>query len=217
LIERAAEERQPLAIAMIDLDFFKGINDRFGHAVGDTLLTAIGQTMVRTLRASDVRCRWGGEEFLIVLPDTSLAQAQVVATHLLQNLAATTVSSPQGNVSSTASIGVTISRPAETDINRIVARADAALYQAKNSGRACVRVVLGGFDGEPIGVEARPPVVSAPASEQLPFADRRSSDRGDRRCLPGSGRRRTDSPERSELRKQLNQFFTESGRNVASA
>ena len=189
--KRAQRTGSTMAVLMIDLDHFKAINDRHGHAVGDALLTAIGQTLTRTLRASDVRCRWGGEEFLIVLPDTTLSQAQVVATHLLQNVAATTVPSTNGPVSSTASIGLTISRPAEVDVNRIVARADMALYQAKNAGRACVRVVLGGFDGEPVGLEG-PRKVATPTSDLLPFPDRRDPLRRDRRSVPGPGRRKTD-------------------------
>jgi diguanylate cyclase (GGDEF)-like protein len=196
-VKRAQRTGSTMAVLMIDLDHFKSINDRFGHAVGDELLTAIGQTMQRTLRASDVRCRWGGEEFLIVLPDTSLAQAQVVATHLLHNLAATTIPSPKGPVSSTASIGLTISRPAETDVNRIVARADMALYQAKHAGRSCIRVVLGGYDGEPVGMEG-PRKVANTASDTLPFPDRRAQDRGDRRKVPGPGRRRTDRGDAGE-------------------
>jgi diguanylate cyclase (GGDEF)-like protein len=196
-VKRAQRTGSAMAVLMIDLDHFKSINDRFGHAVGDELLTAIGETMQRTLRATDVRCRWGGEEFLIVLPDTSLAQAQVVATHLLHNLAATAIPSARGPVSSTASIGLTISRPAETDVNRIVARADMALYQAKHAGRSCIRVVLGGYDGEPVGLEG-PRKVPAPATETLPFPDRRAQDRGDRRKVPSPGRRRTDRAQASE-------------------
>jgi diguanylate cyclase (GGDEF)-like protein len=186
-----------MAVLMIDLDHFKSINDRFGHAVGDELLTGIGQTMLRTLRATDVRCRWGGEEFLIVLPDTSLAQAQVVATHLLHNLAATTIPSPNGPVTSTASIGLTISRPAETDVNCIVARADMALYQAKHAGRSCIRVVLGGYDGEPVGMDS-PRKMPLQASETVPFPDRRVQDRADRRKIPSPGRRRTDRAHTAE-------------------
>lgn len=192
-VKRAQRTGSTMAVLMLDLDHFKSINDRFGHAVGDELLTAIGQTMHRTLRASDVRCRWGGEEFLLVLPDTTLAQAQVVATHLLRNLAATAITSPKGPVSSTASIGLTIARPAETDIQRIVGRADMALYQAKHAGRSCIRVVLGGYDGEPVGMEA-PRKGPHAASETLPFPDRRKPENGDRRKVPGPGRRRTDRP-----------------------
>jgi diguanylate cyclase (GGDEF)-like protein len=192
-VKRAQRTGSTMAVLMIDLDHFKSINDRFGHALGDNLLTAIGQTLVRTLRASDVRCRWGGEEFLIILPETSLSQAQVVATNLLNNVAATAVPSTKGPVSSTASIGLTISRPAETDVQRIVGRADMALYEAKHAGRGCVRVVLGGLDGEPLGVD---PVRKGPttrvADNKLPFPDRRDPNRLDRRRVPGPGRRSTD-------------------------
>jgi diguanylate cyclase (GGDEF)-like protein len=190
-VKRAQRTGSTMAVMMLDLDHFKSINDRYGHAIGDLLLTAIGQTMGRTLRASDIRCRWGGEEFLVVLPDTSLAQAQVVATHLLHNIAATTVASAKGPVVSTASIGLTVSRTSETDTNRIVSRADMALYQAKNSGRACIRVVLGGFDGEPVVNGDRRTAANA-GGETVPFPDRRSNTRSDRRRVPSPGRRRTD-------------------------
>jgi diguanylate cyclase (GGDEF)-like protein len=196
--KRAQRTNATMAVLMIDLDHFKSVNDRHGHAVGDTLLTAIGETLARTLRATDVRCRWGGEEFLVVLPDTSLAQAQVVATHLLQNLAGTTVPTDKGLVSSTASIGLTVSRPSETDVGRIVNRADMALYQAKNAGRGCVRVVLAGFDGEPMGFDSQRKPASSPMNETLPFPDRRNPDRPDRRRVPSPGRRRTDPQQAPE-------------------
>ena len=192
-VKRAQRTGSTMAVLMIDLDHFKSINDRYGHAAGDTLLTSIGETMLRTLRASDIRCRWGGEEFLVVLPDTTLAQAQVVATHLLHNIAAAAAPSPRGPVSSTASIGLTIARPAETDVNRIVGRADMALYQAKNAGRSCIRVVLGGLDGAPVGTD-NPPKPPTSTNATLPFPDRRNPSRADRRKVPGPGRRRTDSP-----------------------
>lgn len=191
-VKRAQRAGSTMAVLMIDLDHFKGINDQFGHALGDSLLTAIGHTLVRTLRATDVRCRWGGEEFLIVLPETTLAQAQVVALNLLNNVAATAVPSTKGPVSSTASIGVTVSRPAETDVNRIVGRADMALYQAKHAGRGCVRVVLSGLDGEPVGVEAPKKPETSRVADKLPFPDRRDPNRRDRRQVPGPGRRSTD-------------------------
>lgn len=192
-IKRAQRTRTPMAVLMVDLDHFKTVNDRFGHAVGDSLLTAIGETLKRTLRASDVRCRWGGEEFLVVLPETTLTQAQVVATNLLHHIGATMVQAGLTTVSSTASIGLTISRPGETDINRIVARADMGLYRAKNAGRSCIRVVLGGFDGQPIGATDRPPNEQRDNPDgTLPFPDRRNPDRRDRRRVSTPGRRKTD-------------------------
>jgi diguanylate cyclase (GGDEF)-like protein len=213
-VKRAQRAGSTMAVLMIDLDHFKGINDQFGHALGDSLLTAIGQTLVRTLRATDVRCRWGGEEFLIVLPETTLAQAQVVALNLLNNVAATAVPSTKGPVSSTASIGVTVSRPAETDVNRIVGRADMALYQAKNAGRGCVRVVLSGLDGEPVGVETPKKPAASRVADKLPFPDRRDPSRRDRRRVPGPGRRSTDP--QSGSRGGFEELFVPDDRRMAN-
>ncbi|HUE86392.1 MAG TPA: GGDEF domain-containing protein [Vicinamibacterales bacterium] len=193
-VKRAQRTGAPMAIVMIDLDHFKSVNDRFGHAVGDALLTAIGRTLRSTLRASDIRCRWGGEEFLIILPDTDLARAQVVATHLLQNIGATYVPMPSGPVSTTASIGLTISRPGETAVNNLVTRADLALYRAKRDGRSCIRVVLGDQNGNPIGAQSDSPDPPPPRNPTVPFSDRRSPQRADRRRVPSPGRRRTDAP-----------------------
>jgi diguanylate cyclase (GGDEF)-like protein len=131
-----------MGVLMLDLDQFKSINDRFGHAVGDAILGTVGRRIMGTLRASDIRVRWGGEEFLIVLPETDLAKAQVVANGLLREIATATVATPDGPIGSTVSIGITLSRPGETDAAAMIRRADMALYQAKAAGRACVRVVL---------------------------------------------------------------------------
>lgn len=191
-VKRAQRTGTSMAVLMVDLDHFKSVNDRYGHAVGDALLTAIGRTLRGTLRASDIRCRWGGEEFLIVLPDTDLARAQVVAGHLLHNIANAYVPMPSGPVTTTASIGLTISRPRESAGTNLVARADLALYRAKREGRSCIRVVLGDHEGKPIGVSSQSPEPSTSRSPALPFPDRRSAERTDRRRVPSSGRRRTD-------------------------
>ena len=192
-IKRAQRTGMPMAVMMLDLDRFKSINDRFGHAIGDAMLTGVGRTMVQKLRASDIRCRWGGEEFLIVLPETDLTRAQGVATGLLRDIAALKVSTPAGFVGTTASIGLTMTRPGETNADAIIRRADMALYQAKAAGRACVRVVLGDQQGEPVAVgPTRPADKSHPST--LPFPDRRNHQRPDRRRIPGPGRRRTDPP-----------------------
>jgi diguanylate cyclase (GGDEF)-like protein len=191
-VKRAQRSGTSMAILMIDLDHFKSVNDRFGHAVGDALLTVIGRTLRGTLRASDVVCRWGGEEFLIVLPDTDLTRAQVVATHLLHNIGGTQIPTPTGQVTTTASIGVTISRPGETAPNNLVARADLALYRAKRDGRSCIRIVLGDPDGRPIGAEGGASEPAEPRNSTLPFTDRRNPNRTDRRSMPSPGRRSTD-------------------------
>lgn len=206
-IKRAQRTGSAMAVLMLDLDRFKSINDRFGHATGDALLSAVGQTMTRTLRASDIRSRWGGEEFLIVLPETDLNRALIVAQGLLRNIAAATVATATGPVGSTASIGLTISRPGETEAEPIIRRADMALYRAKESGRGCVRVVLADRHGNPTmpaggdgpggaapdtGAAAAAPETAPATPATLPFPDRRNPGRGDRRRVPSPGRRATD-------------------------
>lgn len=184
-LKRAGRSGTSIAVLMVDLDHFKDVNDRFGHNAGDAVLTAVGRTMLHTLRASDVRSRWGGEEFLVVLPETSLDAARQVAELLLRRLADSPVHSKAATIRVTASIGLTLARPGEDDIEALIGRADRALYRAKSDGRGCVRIVLGDMKGAPIGG----PVPSAP----LPFRDRRDPNRPDRRRLPGGGRRKTDA------------------------
>jgi diguanylate cyclase (GGDEF)-like protein len=195
-IKRAQRTGSAMAVLMLDLDRFKSINDRFGHAVGDAVLVEVGRILRRTLRASDCRSRWGGEEFLVVLPDTDLSRAQIVAAGLLRNIASATVPGPAGPVGCTVSIGVTITRPGEADIERIVRRADIALYRAKEAGRGCIRVVLGDRSGNPIGYrsddEGPKPPSPGPRGVALPFPDRRDPSRRDRRSVPSPGRRSTD-------------------------
>jgi diguanylate cyclase (GGDEF)-like protein len=181
-----------MAVMLLDLDRFKSINDRQGHAIGDAVLTAIGQTLRRTLRASDIRSRWGGEEFLVVVPETDVERGQVVANGLLRNIAATTVATPHGPVGTTTSIGLTMSRPREVDVEAILHRADVALYQAKHAGRNCVRVVLDDTNANGQAVSGVNETVKLRDGQTLPFPDRRNPNRPDRRRVPGPGRRSTD-------------------------
>jgi diguanylate cyclase (GGDEF)-like protein len=189
-LKRAQRTGTSMAVMLLDLDRFKSINDRSGHAMGDAVLSAVGQTLARTLRASDIRCRWGGEEFLVVLPEIDVQRAQVVATGLLRNIAATTVPTAHGPVGTTTSIGLTMTRPGEKDVEAIIHRADVALYRAKNGGRACVRVVLADDAEEQLEVIEEPKPTGTPTT--LPFPDRRNPFRTDRRRIPGPGRRATD-------------------------
>ena len=186
-LKRAGRSGDPVALLMVDLDHFKSVNDRFGHNAGDQVLMAVGRTMLQTLRVSDVRCRWGGEEFLIVLPEAALEPARQVAESLLRKIAAAPIQWKDGPIRMTASIGLTLARPGEEDAEAMIARADRALYRAKADGRACVRIVLGDFRGAPIGVAHPTP------APPLPFRDRRDPQRTDRRRVPGPGRRKTDT------------------------
>ncbi|OUS12367.1 hypothetical protein A9Q89_05575 [Gammaproteobacteria bacterium 53_120_T64] len=130
---RAARQQSDLVFAMIDLDNFKGVNDKHGHPVGDEVIKSISRLLVQRLRRSDIVGRYGGEEFAVILPDTSLAQAIVVLNELRELFAQVRHHSAEGDFSCTFSAGVSC-LPAE-DGNILVQRADAALYQAKAEGR----------------------------------------------------------------------------------
>lgn len=144
-LRRARRSRLPLAVIMFDLDHFKRINDQHGHLGGDAVLAAVGQRMKAVLRSSDVKCRWGGEEFLVLLPDTPPAGAQRVAELLRRDFEEHPAPWQAGGVRVeirvTASFGWTPVALGELDATAIIARADAALYQAKANGRNCVCAV----------------------------------------------------------------------------
>jgi diguanylate cyclase (GGDEF)-like protein len=190
-LRRAERSRTSIAVLMLDLDHFKSINDRFGHNAGDKVLSAVGQLLLGTLRASDVRCRWGGEEFLIVLPESSVGRAQRASEALRERIAGAQISAGDHTVHLTVSIGVTVSRPGETDIQKLVERADAALYRAKSAGRNRVKVVLGDFRGEAVA-SGNPFQAAAALATRWTGPERRSQAQGDRRRVPSPGRRRTD-------------------------
>jgi diguanylate cyclase (GGDEF)-like protein len=134
-LQRARRAQTPLSLLMFDLDHFKSINDRYGHLCGDAVLTAVGKRMRDQLRNSDLKCRYGGEEFLVLLPDTPFDGAMHVADTLRRELANSTVMWNGESVSTTASFGVAISHDGELDARSLIGRADAALYRAKNEGR----------------------------------------------------------------------------------
>jgi diguanylate cyclase (GGDEF)-like protein len=138
-LRRARRSKQPISLILFDLDYFKGINDRYGHLCGDAVLSAVGQRMREVLRGSDLKCRWGGEEFLVLLPETHLQGACRVADTLRHEIADRGIPWAHEMVTTAASFGVTQALPGEINIAAIVGRADAALYQAKEEGRNCVR------------------------------------------------------------------------------
>jgi len=184
-LKRAHRTSQQVAVLMLDLDYFKSINDRYGHQCGDLVLASIGRTIMQALRVSDVRCRWGGEEFLVALPDTAVEQARRAALALARRIAATVTEFDSARIQLTTSIGITIAEPGEDDPEPVLVRADAALYRAKADGRNCIRTLLtDGTSAAPVAAAPPPP---------LPFRDRRNPDRVDRRRPPGPGRRATDA------------------------
>ena len=141
-LRRARRSQMPVSLIMLDLDHFKEINDRYGHLCGDVVLAAVGVRMGEVLRVSDLKCRYGGEKFLVLLPETPLDGAKRVAHTLRHQLADMAVRWKDEPLHVTASLGVTMAQPSEIDTQALIGRADAALYRAKDQGRNCVRFSL---------------------------------------------------------------------------
>jgi diguanylate cyclase (GGDEF)-like protein/PAS domain S-box-containing protein len=137
-VERAERHARPLAVAILDADHFKRINDTHGHQTGDEVLRAISDRCRKTLRANDVLGRYGGEEFVIVFPETRLEEAGAVAERLRVAVAGSPISVGDGRLGVTVSIGLAAHAPGQ-DAGALLHRADAALYTAKQSGRNLVR------------------------------------------------------------------------------
>lgn len=147
--ELARLRRQPLTIGILDLDHFKQVNDRFGHATGDMVLrefARIGRDLIRT---GDALGRWGGEEFLIVLPDTTLDVALGIVDRI-RKAAARIGGVPELKISLSAGLATNESNPGRPE--DIIASADAALYDAKKGGRDLVRIAQDSYDVASTGI-----------------------------------------------------------------
>jgi diguanylate cyclase (GGDEF)-like protein len=131
---RARRGGTAFTAAFIDVDFFKRINDGYGHPAGDAVLRGLGPAIRRALRETDLLGRYGGEELVLLLPGTDLAQAAIVLERLRQEVAAMEVPELKGK-SVTVSVGAAQMHDDDFDIADILARADSALYRAKESGR----------------------------------------------------------------------------------
>ncbi|GLH65823.1 GGDEF domain-containing protein [Geothrix edaphica] len=127
--------RRPLSVLMCDLDHFKQINDAHGHGAGDFVLQIFGERLRATLREADVAGRIGGEEFLVILPETDLNGAQPFAERLRKAIAAAPVPLPGCDLEVTCSLGIAERVPGDLDAGHMLARADAGLYRAKMEGR----------------------------------------------------------------------------------
>ena len=146
LIERAQQEiarcrrsGRPLSLAMLDLDRFKRVNDRFGHAFGDEVLIGMCEVDSRVLRPSDTLARFGGEEFVLLLPDTDAEGALRVAERVREAVAGMRMQTPQQQpVAITASLGMSTLGDDANDLDQLLRNADEALYRAKAPGRNCV-------------------------------------------------------------------------------
>jgi diguanylate cyclase (GGDEF)-like protein len=140
VIAQTARGSKRFCTILLDIDHFKQVNDRYGHNVGDQVLKHSVETLQNCIRESDELGRWGGGEFLILTPETELAEAQNLAQRLCGELAATPLIHRQNEISVTASFGVTRYMHGEA-LEKCLKRTDDALYEAKDQGRNCVMVI----------------------------------------------------------------------------
>jgi len=137
LVEQAAARGKPLTALVIDIDYFKAINDTHGHDAGDDVLREFSTRIKKSIRGIDLACRLGGEEFVIVMPETDMAVATIVAERLRRRIASEpfTLSHGGNSVEVTISIGIATLDAADDSAGSILKRADQALYRAKRDGR----------------------------------------------------------------------------------
>lgn len=128
-------KRLPLSLLMLDLDYFKRINDAHGHDTGDAVLRAIAKTMVKQLRRSDLACRLGGEEFCVLLPETPHAEARQLAERMRDAVEVLECQHRHTVLRLTASIGIAVADTADEPLEALLHRADENLYRAKLDGR----------------------------------------------------------------------------------
>ena len=137
-IQRATRFDFPLTILFFDIDDFKAVNDSYGHGVGDKALRTISNITRRTLRLSDIVARYGGEEFIIAMPQSSQEESLMVAERLRKNIAKENIFVRNYHFNLTVSIGLAEWQKGDETLDQLIERADAALYEAKRSGKNCV-------------------------------------------------------------------------------
>jgi two-component system cell cycle response regulator len=139
LMARTAEGHAGPGLLMLDIDYFKRVNDTYGHVAGDAVLREVANRIQRHVRGFDLVARYGGEEFVVVMPDTGLPVATMVAERLRNVMADKPVTfDGAGEIGVTVSIGIAVARDGGDTAAALLQRADKALYGAKASGRNCV-------------------------------------------------------------------------------
>jgi diguanylate cyclase (GGDEF)-like protein len=139
-LRRARRSHAPVALIMFDVDHLKDVNDRHGHLCGDAVLGVIGKRMREVLRGSDLKCRYSGEQFLVLLPETPLQGSKRVAETLRREVADRHVPWAGEDLRITASFGLAQALEGEVNVQALIGRADHALGRAKEEGGNCVRI-----------------------------------------------------------------------------
>lgn len=140
-LKKAKKNSDPFSLIILDIDFFKRVNDSHGHLYGDEVLKNLAFLMNKSFRSGDKICRWGGEEFAILLPSTSLENAKTVAEKIRIIVANQPFTYESTIINYTISLGISESLTTDKDVDSVISRADEALYIAKNNNRNCVRSV----------------------------------------------------------------------------
>jgi diguanylate cyclase (GGDEF)-like protein len=171
-VRAAARFGRQLSVLVTDIDHFKKVNDTYGHDVGDKVIKGLGQVLLRHKRSTDVVARFGGEEFVVVVSNTTEREIAVLAERIREAVRDTdaTEGAPAGEVIAvTVSVGGALAMGDAVDIDDVLARADAALYLAKNAGRNRVRMWRPGFAR--VRLRQEPPRVVAGLEAAVADAD----------------------------------------------
>ncbi|SES72094.1 diguanylate cyclase (GGDEF) domain-containing protein [Nitrosomonas marina] len=134
-LHRYQRNKRPFSVLMIDVDYFKELNDRLGHVAGDEILAAVAKNLSQSIRNIDFAARYGGDEFIIILTETNVREASITAERIRSRTSEIKCKSTDSNIKVTLSIGIIQSEPNDKSPTTIISRADHALYKAKHAGR----------------------------------------------------------------------------------
>jgi two-component system cell cycle response regulator len=136
MLSKAQSQGRDMALMILDVDHFKAVNDTYGHDIGDSVLKEFANRLKRNVRGVDLACRFGGEEFVVLMPDTDVRQAESIAERVRQSVAERSFEAGAGRmIGVTVSVGVTLNESLSDTPETLIKRADVALYRAKREGR----------------------------------------------------------------------------------
>jgi diguanylate cyclase len=135
IFEHAKKNHNPIAILLFDIDYFKVVNDSFGHSTGDAVLRKLADICRQSVRETDLLARYGGEEFIVILPNTPPTRALEIAERLRKGVETTAFDDGKNKIHVTISIGIACQHNQELSFDSALKNADEALYRAKNEGR----------------------------------------------------------------------------------